>query len=147
MNAELRQPTGVYVDKDNHLYISDASGHCIRKVDAITSIITTVAGNGTFGYSGDGGLAVNANLRFPYDITVDNSSNLYIADRDNSRIRKVIIPCIPTISITSSANNICFGQAVSFSTTISNGGTAPFTNGRSIVSMQARTMPPLPLLP
>ena len=79
---------GIHVDEAGNLYIADAGASRIRKVDP-TGIITTVAGNGTGGYSGDGGAAIDASLGSPQDIFVDNNGNLYIAERSNGVIRKV----------------------------------------------------------
>ncbi|MFZ4796277.1 MAG: PKD domain-containing protein [Bacteroidia bacterium] len=88
--AYLYQPFNVAVDNSSNLYIADAKNHRIRKVNAVTGIISTVAGNGTQGYSGDGSAATNANLNYPSSIKLDNSGNLYIADQGNYCIRKVI---------------------------------------------------------
>ena len=88
INATLNNPGGIAVDAAGNLYISDTQNHCIRKVDA-DGIISTVAGTGSFGFSGDGGLAINATLYFPAGLALDISGNLYVADRRNSRIRKV----------------------------------------------------------
>src|SRR5262249_32612915 len=63
--------------------------HCVRRVDAQTGVITTVAGTGTKGFSGDGGPAVKAELNEPYGVVVDASENLYVADRLNARIRRI----------------------------------------------------------
>jgi gliding motility-associated-like protein len=89
--ASMKSPMGVCLDKNNNIYISDLITSTIRKVDAITGIITTIAGNGTSGYAGDGGLAIHATLDNPAGITIDNDGNLYIADRGASsqRIRKI----------------------------------------------------------
>ncbi|PXF55874.1 MAG: hypothetical protein C4B58_14490 [Deltaproteobacteria bacterium] len=76
------------VDASGNLYIADSDNHRIRKVDT-RGIITTVAGNGTDGYSGDEGPAAQAELRKPLDVALDASDNLYIADYGNHRIRKV----------------------------------------------------------
>ena len=89
-SAELNNPNGVAVDSTGNLYIADYGNQRIREVTAATGIISTVAGNGTLGYSGDGGPATSAELSNPYGVTVDSASNLYIADRNNQRIRKVI---------------------------------------------------------
>ncbi|MDP9442396.1 MAG: right-handed parallel beta-helix repeat-containing protein [Actinomycetota bacterium] len=86
--AELSSPYGVAVDSAGNLYIADTINHRIRKVDA-SGTITTVAGTGDHGYSGDGGPATQAQLRLPRGVAVDNSRNLYIADTLNSRVRKV----------------------------------------------------------
>ena len=87
-DAELRNPSGVAVDAGGNLYIADTDNHRVRKVDA-DGTITTVAGNGFNGSSGDGGPAVDAQLRYPRGVAVDAGGNLYIADTDNHRIRKV----------------------------------------------------------
>ncbi|MFV9691496.1 MAG: RHS repeat-associated core domain-containing protein, partial [Desulfobacteria bacterium] len=89
--AELSYSHGVAVDGSGNLYIADTYNWCIRKVDT-SGIITTVAGDGTQGYSGDGGPATEAKLRGLHGVAVDTSGNLYIADRNNHRIRKVGSP-------------------------------------------------------
>ncbi|NWF93671.1 MAG: hypothetical protein HXY46_12185, partial [Syntrophaceae bacterium] len=86
--AQLGTPIGVTVDALGNLYIADFGNSMIRRVDT-NGIITRVAGTGIWGYSGDGGPATQAKLNFPYDIKVDPLGNLYIADLDNHRIRKV----------------------------------------------------------
>ena len=86
--AQLYRPSGVAVDGAGNLYIADRGNSRIRKVDA-AGVITTVAGDGTSGYGGDGGPATAAQLNNPYDVAPDGAGNLYIADRSNSRIRKV----------------------------------------------------------
>jgi hypothetical protein len=78
----------VAVDGAGNLYIADADNDVIRKIDAVSGIITTVAGNGIPGDSGDGGLATGAQLFFPFRVAVDGAGNLFIAD-DNNRIRRV----------------------------------------------------------
>ena len=87
--AELNKPRGVYVDSSGNIYIADTENHAIRKVDAITGIITTIAGTGSSGDSGDGGPAILAELNKPGGIFSDLSGNIYIADSDNHRIKKV----------------------------------------------------------
>jgi len=86
--AQLSSPTGVAVDSSGHLYIADYSNHRIRRVGPLGNI-GTVAGTGTVGYSGDGGPAASAQLRYPYGVAVDSSGNLYIAEFFGHRIRKV----------------------------------------------------------
>ncbi|OGU12706.1 MAG: hypothetical protein A2075_16850 [Geobacteraceae bacterium GWC2_58_44] len=85
----LNYPDGLAVDRAGNLYIADRSNHRIRKVDAGTGIITTVAGNGTSGFSGDNVAATEASLAYPHGVAVDSAGNLYIADTANYRIRKV----------------------------------------------------------
>lgn len=87
-SASLSQPIGVAVDGSGNLYIADENDCVIRKVNA-AGVISTVAGNETCGYSGDGGLATSAELNLPSGVAVDSSGNLYIADLYNSVIRKV----------------------------------------------------------
>jgi uncharacterized protein (TIGR03437 family) len=87
--AQLAEPSGVAVDGSGNLYIADWDDHVIRKVTAATGIITTVAGNGSPGYSGDGGPATGAQLACPWGVAVDGSGNLYLADTGYYRIRKV----------------------------------------------------------
>jgi sugar lactone lactonase YvrE len=87
-SAELYYPLGVTVDGSGNLYIADTYNNRIRKVDA-GGIITTVAGNGTQAYSGDGGPATSAELYFPSGVAVDGAGNLYLADQGNRRVRSV----------------------------------------------------------
>lgn len=86
--AELSDPTLLAFDATGNLYIADRANSLIRKVTT-SGIISTVAGNGTLGYSGDGGQATLAALNAPTGIALDVFGNFYIADDQNSRIRKV----------------------------------------------------------
>src|SRR5437879_722733 len=87
--ASLNYPTGVALDASGNLYIADFNNHRIREVAAATGIITTVAGNGSGTFAGDGGAATGASLYYPTGVALDASGNLYIADEYNHRIRKV----------------------------------------------------------
>ena len=88
--ALLSNPVAVLLDPAGNLYISDSGNSVIRKVTPEpNSIITTVAGNGNFGYAGDGGAATSAELSDPKGLALDSAGNLYIADHDNSVIRMV----------------------------------------------------------
>jgi uncharacterized protein (TIGR03437 family) len=87
--ARLNGPQGLAVDAAGNLYIADRINNRIRKVTATTGIITTVAGNGQLGFTGDGGPATQASFVFPTGVTVDSAGNLYIADQGNQRIRRV----------------------------------------------------------
>lgn len=87
--AKLYQPFSVAIDASNNLYIADAVNNRIRKVTASTGVISTIAGIGTGGFSGDGGAATSAQLNKPYSIDVDNSGNVYFSDFNNQRIRKI----------------------------------------------------------
>lgn len=87
--AQLNNPHGIAVDSVGNLYIAELSSHVIRKITAATGIISTVAGTGVLGSSGDSGLATAAQLNGPTDIAVDSNGNLYVVDSGNNRIRKV----------------------------------------------------------
>ena len=87
-NAELNEPIGVAVDSTGNLFIADYANRRIREMKT-SGLIITVAGNGTYGYSGDGGVATNAELFNPTDVAVDATGNLFIADFNNNRIREV----------------------------------------------------------
>jgi sugar lactone lactonase YvrE len=88
-SATLINPCGLAFDGSGNLYIADWASERIRKVDGISGIITTVAGSGNGGYNGDNIAATSANLNAPYDVAIDPSGNIIIADYYNSRIRKV----------------------------------------------------------
>jgi DNA-binding beta-propeller fold protein YncE len=87
--AQLNQPFDVAFDRSGNLFFSDTFNHCIRRVDRKSGLITTVAGNGTKGFSGDGKKATEATLNEPYGLELDAAGNLYIVDRLNYCIRKV----------------------------------------------------------
>ena len=87
--AQLRTAWSVALDGSGNLYIVDTENHRIRKVDASTGNISTVAGRGIAGVGGDGGPATAAWLYSPVGVAVDGSGNLYIADTNNQRVRKV----------------------------------------------------------
>jgi sugar lactone lactonase YvrE len=88
--AELNSPSGMARDSAGNLYIADQGNNVIRKIDS-NGNISTVAGNGQGGYTGDGGLATSAQLYSPSDVAIDSAGNLYIADTNNNVIRKVDI--------------------------------------------------------
>jgi sugar lactone lactonase YvrE len=87
-SAQLNDPRGMAIDAYGTLFVADAGNHVIRRIDT-ARIITTVAGTGAFGYSGNGGAATAAKLNFPTDVAVDVFGNLYIADYWNQVVRKV----------------------------------------------------------
>jgi DNA-binding beta-propeller fold protein YncE len=87
--AGLNQPFDVALDRQGNLYFSEANNHCVRRVERGSGRITTVAGSGKAGYTGDGGPATQAQLNSPYGIALDAANNLYIVDRLNACIRVV----------------------------------------------------------
>ena len=87
--ACLNTPYSVALDSQGNLYIAEKYGHRVRKVSAATGLISTVAGDGAPGYSGDGGSALQARLNQPSGLTFDTEGNLYIADLFNHRVRQI----------------------------------------------------------
>ncbi|MDP9235829.1 MAG: NHL repeat-containing protein [Chloroflexota bacterium] len=104
-SATLSFPSGVAVDPSGNLYIADYGNCRIRKVSVVDGKITTVAGNGTCGFSGDGGAATSAMLYDPSGVAV-SGGNLYIADSTNCRVRKVLLVAPATIT-TVAGNGTC----------------------------------------
>ncbi len=88
INAKLRQPSGVILDKKGNLYFADAGNSVIRKIDT-SGIITTIAGTGSTGYNGDSILATDAKIYGPWSIAIDDTGNIFVADVGNNRIRKI----------------------------------------------------------
>jgi sugar lactone lactonase YvrE len=88
LQSQLTEPRGLALDAAGSLYVADSGNHAIRKIDR-SGTITTVAGNGTRGFSGDGGPAINSQLNTPTGVAFDAAGNLYIADTLNNRVRKV----------------------------------------------------------
>jgi trimeric autotransporter adhesin len=93
IRAQLYMPQGVAEDISGNIFIADTGNHRIRRVDHKTGIITTIAGNGEMGYGGgfkgDGGPAVDAQLSMPVSVAVDAPGNVFIADTNNHRIRRI----------------------------------------------------------
>ena len=108
-SAQFANPYGVTVDGSGNLYVADTYNFRVRKVTP-SGTITTVAGNGKIGYSGDGGPATSAQLQYPYGVAVDGAGNLYIADRYNNVIRKVTPGTPGTITTVAGGGSGCTGE-------------------------------------
>ncbi len=104
-SAQLAKPAGIALDRDGNLYIAEIQSRRVRKVSGGT--ITTVAGNGTAGFSGDNGPATAAQFFSPQAVAVDSAGNLYIADTGNRRIRKVSGGTITTFAGNGAGGSEC----------------------------------------
>jgi sugar lactone lactonase YvrE len=87
--AEMNEPVHVVFDRTVNLYVTDAQNERVRKIDSLTDIITTIAGNGVAGYYGDQGPATSAELNFPDGIAIDSNGNIYVGDASNNRVREI----------------------------------------------------------
>jgi sugar lactone lactonase YvrE len=107
-SASIYGPTACTIDSAGNLYIADVGNNVIRKVDASDGVISTVAGNGSSGFSGDGAVATKAELNTPYGVAVDESGNLFISDYGNQRMREVMSS---TGNISTIAGNGTYGYS------------------------------------
>jgi uncharacterized protein (TIGR03437 family) len=89
VGASLNSPRGVAVDRSGNVFFADTGNHRIRMIDSQRGTITTIAGTGVQGYSGDQGPAINAALNAPTSVSLDGVGNLFIADSGNNRVRKL----------------------------------------------------------
>jgi RHS repeat-associated protein len=112
-NTSLCDATGVAVDGRGNIYIDDSLDNTVREVTASSGIIYTVAGNGMWGFSGDGGPATSAELAMPTGVAVDASGHLYIADSGNNRIRKVTLTRLAPAITWQDPAPIAYGTALS----------------------------------
>lgn len=101
----MSDPEALAVDASGNLYIDDYYAYRIRRVDHTTHIITSIAGDGTFGYSGDGGPATKAELKEPEGVAVDAGGNIYIGDTLNHAVREVGSSTLPAPSAPSAPRN------------------------------------------
>jgi sugar lactone lactonase YvrE len=89
VQADLNNPYGLAIGSDDALYFCEIGNHCVRRVDLTTKRISTVAGSGKKGYSGDGGPALKADLNEPYEVRFDSAGNMYFAEMQNHVVRRV----------------------------------------------------------
>jgi uncharacterized protein (TIGR03437 family) len=131
-SATLDQPWGIALDSAGNLFIADSLNNRVRMVSH--GVITTVAGNGTGGYAGDNGLAVKAELMFPTGIAVDAAGNLYIADQQNHRIRKVVNGIITTVAGDGSTSPLGDGESATSASLNLPSGVAVDASGNLFIS-------------
>ena len=108
--AELNSPWGIAVDSAGDLFIADSRNYVVREVVKATGDITTVAGDGGQGYSGDNGPATAAELNFPVGVAVDSVGDLFIADSGNDRIREVVKATGDIITVAGNGNDVYSGD-------------------------------------
>ncbi len=110
VKARLNQPFDVALDSQGDLYITDTFNHRIRKIDHTTGTISTIAGNGTKGFSGDGGPAVRAQLNEPYGLVIDPQGNVFFADRLNFRVRRIDGTTSAISTVAGNGSKVYFGD-------------------------------------
>jgi len=126
-NASLNHPQGVAVDASGNLYISDTAR--VRKVAAATGIITTIAGDGSLAFAGDGGTATNASFSPPSNLAVDSLGNVYVADTDNHRIRLLTFSNAAPVALTTLSPTSATAGSPAFMLTINGTG---FLSGATV---------------
>ncbi len=132
--AQLNHPESVVVDREGNVYLSDNDNHRVRKIDTVGTI-TTAAGNGVPFFAGDNGPATAAELYIPEGIALDGCGNLYIADDEEMRIRKVTFnpEGIPSVSISAApGDTVCIGTPVIYTASVTASSTFEyqwFVNG------------------
>lgn len=131
-SAFLDTPTGIAVDASGNLFIADSHNQRIRKVTGTT--ISTIAGTGSAGFSGDGGAATSAMLNLPSAVAVDSSGNVYVADTNNHRIRKVTGATITTMAGNGEQNFTGDGGAATSATLDSPTGVAVDASGNVYIA-------------
>jgi sugar lactone lactonase YvrE len=135
-SAMLNNPDRISINAAGNFFISDTNNERIRRVDGTTGIITTFAGNGNFGFAGDGGPAVSASFSTPTGVVVTSQGNMYVGDLLNNRIRLVLLnPNITLSSTTAAFANQALNVSASLTFTVTNSGDAPLTiSGVAITS-------------
>ncbi len=133
VSASLKFPSGVAVNAAGDVYIADWHSQRVRVVDT-SGTITTLAGTGVRGFSGDGAAAGDAVLSFPFGLTADSKGNIFIADSKNNRIRMVEGPSYP-LPVSTITSPVSYGKAFSGDSGITVTGTASAAGGVSFVEV------------
>ena len=89
LDASFSAPHEIRFDREDNLFVVERDAHVVRRIDARTGIVSTVAGTGEAGFSGDGGPAINAQLRQPHSIAFDAEGDLLVCDIGNARVRRI----------------------------------------------------------
>ncbi|HTA83822.1 MAG TPA: T9SS type A sorting domain-containing protein [Bacteroidia bacterium] len=124
--AEINSPVSLTSDAAGNIFIADEYNHCVRRVNS-AGIISTIAGNGTKGYSGDGGPATSATMDTVSAVFADPSGNIYISDLGNKRVRKLTNSCTLTGNISTFTDVLCFGANTGSATVVAASGTTPYS--------------------
>jgi len=147
-SAMLNNPDRISINAAGNFFISDTNNERIRRVDGTTGIITTFAGNGSFGFAGDGGPAVSASFSAPTGVVVTSQGNMYVGDLFNNRIRLVLLnPNVTVSSSTAGFANQPINASSTLPVTVTNSGDAPLTissialSGASVFSLATSTSP------
>ena len=144
--TDMWAPTDLALDPAGNLFIADSGDGYIQEVAASTGQMTAVAGSGSWGYSGDGGPALDAQMFWPTGLAIDSSGDLFMTDNWNSVIREVssVAAISPTVSLASSANAATIGQNVTFTATVNppylggnrTSGTVDFDDGTTVLATE-----------
>ena len=113
--AAINDPGGIFVDGSGNIFIADSYNNRIRKIST-SGVITTIAGTGTAGFSGDGGAAVSAELNKPLCLVVDATGNIFFTDNNNNRVRAIVGALIETVAGTGAATSTGDGGAATGAT-------------------------------
>jgi sugar lactone lactonase YvrE len=124
--VEVNTPSGIAIDGAGNILFSDTGNHVVREISSATGILTTIAGTGTRGFSGDGAAATSAQLHAPAGVAVDLSGNVFIADSNNNRIRVVCAGSSSVLGVACSAGNIV--------TVAGSSATSPLGDGSSAIA-------------
>jgi large repetitive protein len=124
ISAQLNDPRGVRVDAAGDIFITDEATHVIREVNIATGNISTIAGNGTAGYTGDGGPAASAQLNGPTGMYVDQNGNVYVADSLNAVVRKIDLFDAPSVAFPATAMG---ATSAAQDVTVINSGASPLS--------------------